>query len=155
MGPYSENGRAASERIEMTKRNTIWVFIVAMASMVVNLGCDTGFGQPCAIPKTEAFRQACEESADPNSEDDENSIMMSSTASCAIRNYAGCSTRVCLVYKGSDPICSELCSADSDCEGSALCRPLLGDTYVEGVTCNPEMGGSSECYCVRKGDVRS
>ena len=139
----------------MKIEHIIWVLLPVASVLVVGTGCDSGFGQPCAIPKTEAFRQACEESANPDPDnDDENSIMMSSSASCAIRNYAGCSTRICLVYKGSDPICSVQCASDSECEGSALCRPLLGGTYVEGVTCNPEMGGTSECYCVRKGDVR-
>ena len=117
--------------------------------------CDTGFGQPCSIPETATFRQACEEEAVSEEEMDDNSIQMSSTASCAIRNFAGCSTRVCLVYKGSDPICSVECTQDSDCEGSALCRPLIGDTstYVDGKDCNPDEGGRGECYCVRKGDV--
>jgi hypothetical protein len=138
----------------MIRKNTFWFLSFVVFITMTSTACDTGFGQPCAIPKTEVFRQACEESANPDEEVDENAIMMSSSSSCAIRNYAGCSTRICLVYKGSSPICSVECSEDSDCEGSALCRPLLGDAYVEGVTCNPEMGGTSECYCVRKGDVR-
>ncbi len=127
------------------------LLILLGVSLVGTLGCDTGFGQPCAIPKTEAFRQACEESANPDMEEDKNEIMMSSTASCAINNYAGCSTRVCLVYKGSAPICSVPCTADNDCEGSALCRPLLGDPQNE--TELAEACASQPCYCVRKGDA--
>ncbi|MBV72305.1 MAG: hypothetical protein CMH52_13355 [Myxococcales bacterium] len=140
--------------VVMTQRFQRWIVFFFTVGIFGIVGCDSGFGEPCAIPKTEAFRQACEDSAGGQDEsEDETSIMMSSTASCAIRNYAGCSTRVCLVYKGSDPICSTTCNADGDCEGSARCRPLIGDEYVDGVTCNPEMGGTNECYCVRKGDV--
>lgn len=133
-------------------RQTLSGLLLA-AGLLLLAGCDSGFGEPCAIPKTEAFRQACEEGAGSETDDDENTVMMSSTASCAIRNYAGCSTRVCLVYKGSSPICSTQCTENSDCEGSAQCRPLIGDVYDDGKTCNPSMGGVSECYCVRKGDI--
>ena len=144
-----------SETLERRSKMTNWTLLLVSLMALLLSACDTGFGQPCSIPETATFRQACVEGVESTEDMDENSIQMSSTASCAIRNFAGCSTRICMVYKGSDPICSMECRKDADCDGSALCRPLIGDTttYIDDETCNPERGGSSECFCVRKGDV--
>ncbi len=83
--------------------------------------------------------------------DGDNVVIMDSQASCAVKNFAGCETRVCLVYRGSNPFCSESCSQSSDCEGSAECRPLIGDTDLDVAICQEQRDA---CYCVRKGDVR-
>lgn len=126
-----------------TRTAALLSFMACFAAAALLAGCDTGFGQPCTLPKTDEFRQACNPAeVDPAAEDED--VQSESRASCAVKNFAGCETRVCLVYRGSSPFCSEPCLADDDCEGSAVCRPLLGDVEcAEGV----------ECYCVRKGDI--
>ncbi len=116
------------------------------------LGCDTGFGQPCELPKTPQIRQACEEGSD--GADAGEGVITESKPSCALKNYAGCETWVCLVYRGSSPFCSEACQTDDDCEGSAICRPILGDSDLDPTACQASGDGfSPECYCVRKGDL--
>ncbi len=125
------------------------------AVAVGTLACETGFGKPCKLPKSPAFREACEQSAanaDPAAEGDgEGEITQESASSCAVKDYAGCETRVCLVYQGSSPFCSETCQEDDDCEGSAKCRSLTGGS---GADCQIVPGAPiPECYCVRKGDV--
>ncbi len=125
---------------------------VASASAVWAAGCSNDFGQPCELPQTEEFRQACSTTAteaEGESSGSGTEIEMESKASCAVKNFAGCATRVCLVYRGSDPFCSEPCVTKADCEGSAECRPILGDT----VTSAENICERTECYCVRKGDV--
>ena len=114
------------------------------------IGCDSGFGQPCVIPKTEAFRRACTTVAN-GEEEGENEIQMDSKATCAVRNFAGCATRICLVYKGSDAFCTESCASDTDCPGSAVCLPVIGDTDQSSEPCAPSETFTPECYCVRKG----
>lgn len=115
-------------------------------------GCDTGFGQPCTLPKTEQFRRACSQA--PGDDAGTSEIERSSKPSCAVSNFAGCETSVCLVYQGSKPFCSETCAEDGDCEGSARCRPLLGDSDLDGAACAPLPNGApAECYCVRSGDL--
>lgn len=117
-------------------------------------GCENSFGEPCTLPKTEQFRRACSPApADDANESDENDIEQSSQASCAIKNFAGCETRICLVYRGSDSYCTEPCESDTDCPGSAVCRPLLGDTDLAENPCVSEDGFPAECYCVRAGDA--
>ena len=120
--------------------------------VLLSVGCDSGFGQPCVIPKTEVFRKACS-TVDNEEIADENEIMMESRASCAVRNFAGCATRICLVYKGSDAFCTETCASDNDCPGSATCLPIIGDSDQASEPCAPTEGYTPECYCVRKGDL--
>ena len=100
------------------------------------IGCDTGFGKPCKLPKSAAFQAACEQTtAAPGADAGaEGEIAQQSAASCAVKDYAGCETRVCLVYQGSDSFCSETCEADDECEGSARCRSLTGGTGNPAVT---------------------
>lgn len=119
-------------------------------------GCDTGFGKPCKLPKSPAFRAACEQTTGATTPDAgvESEIALASAASCAVKEYAGCETRVCLVYQGSSSFCSESCELDDDCEGSARCRSLTGGTGNPAVDCKTVPGQvEPECYCVRKGDL--
>lgn len=123
-------------------------------------GCaDTGFGQPCTLPKVDEIRRACEEGdAPPVSDPDQ--PQFSTKPSCAVRNFAGCETLVCLVYRGSDPFCSESCTceagkckgpgADTTCEENAPCLPLIGDIDQDPDLCASDEG---DCYCVRKADA--
>jgi hypothetical protein len=122
---------------------------------VGTLACETGFGKPCKLPKSPAFREACEQSAGSatpeGGEETEGETTQESASSCAVKDYAGCETRVCLVYQGSSPFCSESCETDDDCEGSAKCRSLTGGSAAD---CKVVPGAPiPECYCVRKGDV--
>jgi hypothetical protein len=120
-------------------------------------GCETGFGKPCKLPKSPAFRAACEQTASGGGADagTDESIAQRSEASCAVKDYAGCETRVCLVYQGSRSYCSEECETDDDCEGSARCRSITGGTGNPEEDCKTVPGGvPPECYCVRKGDLK-
>ncbi len=122
---------------------TLGVVLAALST-----GCDTSFGQPCTLPKTEEFRRACNPApVDDDADAGLNEVQTESKASCAVKNYAGCETRVCLVYRGSSPFCSEPCTTNSDCE-SNLCRPLLGDPTLAG----EDICQNTECYCIREGD---
>lgn len=116
--------------------------------------CDTGFGQPCDLPESPQIRAACEESPAGDDAGAGNDIVTESKPSCAIKPFAGCETRICLVYRGSDPFCSVECKEDADCEGGAVCRPILGDS--DGAAGNPCVddgsGFTPDCYCVRGGD---
>ena len=133
----------------MTRHTLLLVIFLSFGAS----SCDTGFGQPCKLPETADFRRACM-TVEAEEADDENAVIMESQASCAVKNFAGCETRICLVYRGSNPFCSERCSQDADCEGSAECRPLIGETDLDASACEPQGSFIPECYCVRKGDVR-
>lgn len=123
--------------------------LVALAAGSGLVGCETDFGQPCELPQTKEFRQACDAvPAEPNESSAENQPQVESKASCAVRNFAGCATRVCLVYRGSEPFCSEPCVTANDCPGGSVCRPIIGDQSVAGNICE-----QTECYCVRNGDL--
>ena len=130
-----------------------FVILLAIGALGAALGCDSGFGQPCAIPQTESFRRACNVQATGEEEAAENEIQMESYATCAVRNFAGCATRICLVYKGSDAFCTEQCSSDTDCPGDAVCLPLIGDVDQMSSPCTPTEAFTPECYCVRSGAV--
>ena len=112
------------------------------------VGCSTGFGEPCDVPRAESFQNACFNSGNLNEEESMSSedLEQSAVASCAIQNFAGCSTRICLIYRGSDAFCSERCITDSECEGSAVCGPMIGERKSDG-TC------AGECYCIRQADL--
>lgn len=139
------------------RATTTLAALLISALGLVSSGCETTFGEPCTLPKTEQFRRACSPvpaEDDGEANDGENAVVQESQASCAIKNFAGCETRICLVYRGSSSYCSEACTADSDCPGSAVCRPMLGDTDLEGNPCEPSDDGfPTECYCVRAGDA--
>ena len=120
-------------------------------------GCDSGFGEPCEVPKTSKFEKACGTVANRAPSNDD-AVRMTSRASCAIKNFAGCSTRVCMVYRGSTPYCTTNCASSADCEGSAVCRPLVGEAVTEEDVireCDPSGAFATECYCVREGDAVS
>ncbi|MBU0554083.1 hypothetical protein KKF91_19835 [Myxococcota bacterium] len=123
-------------------------------SLFLLAGCDTGFGQPCSLPQTEEFRQACQAGEAQDTEDG-GAIQQESLPSCAVKNFAGCETRVCLVYRGSESFCSEPCTSKADCEGSAECRPLIGDVDQSSEEALKALctDGFTECYCVRASDL--
>ncbi len=131
--------------------------------LLAQSGCSTGFGEPCTIPQTPQFRQACNTISDDVGETG-SAIEMESRASCALENFAGCETRVCLVYRGSSPFCSLRCQNNGGCEGGAVCAPLLGN--VDRSCCDPAVrndpamaetcAGFLEgvaCYCIRESDI--
>lgn len=131
-------------------------WVVAGFGFFGGTGCDTGFGQPCELPSSPEIRTACEE-GEPSVDAGmgNNEVVTESKPSCALKEYAGCETRICLVYRGSSPFCSVKCDNDADCEGGAVCRPLLGDAdEAGGDPCAPDDSGfNPECYCVRGGDA--
>lgn len=137
------------------RSSTILSLLLLPAFGLLASGCENSFGQPCTLPKTEQFRRACSAtvSEEPAEEAGETDVQMESQASCAIKNFAGCDTFICLVYRGSESYCSQACQTDDDCPGSALCRPLLGDTDLDETPCVSEDGFPTECYCVRAGDI--
>ncbi|MEE2789081.1 MAG: hypothetical protein VX589_17225 [Myxococcota bacterium] len=119
-------------------------------------GCDSGFGEPCEVPKTARFEKACGTVSNPQPTDDF-SVRMTSRASCAVKNFAGCSTRVCMVYRGNGPYCTTPCKSSDECEGSAKCRPIVGEAVTPEqvqAECDPENNDfAAECYCVRESDT--
>jgi hypothetical protein len=135
----------------------IRLLIMAIFFVFGTAGCSTGFGEPCEVPQTVEFRRAC---TTFQGEDDGtgSAVQMQSSASCALENFAGCETRVCLVYRGSSPFCSLRCESDGSCEGSGRCVPLLAN--VERDCCDPAVranqarcaGFLGQCYCVREVD---
>jgi hypothetical protein len=126
-----------------------WRLALAAAPMLLALGgCETGFGEPCELPQTEEFRSACKPPEVGEEQDDNGGVVSQVKSSCAIKKFAGCATRICLVYRDSSPFCSEQCVGDSDCEGDAVCRPLIGDDPPSAELCR-----GVECYCVRQGDL--
>ncbi|MCA9539865.1 MAG: hypothetical protein KC620_13300 [Myxococcales bacterium] len=129
------------------------IALLLVAAGGVLSGCENTFGEPCTLPTSEEFRRACDPAASEEESDDENRVRMDSKASCAVKNFAGCETRICLVYRGSDSYCSERCEADEDCQGSAVCRPLIGDKDLEPDICTPSGNFIPECYCVKSGDA--
>lgn len=137
-----------------------WIFtsssVVAGLGLLGGMGCDTGFGQPCELPSTPEIRTACEE-GEPTADAGmgNNEVVTESKPSCALKDFAGCETRICLVYRGSSAFCSTKCDTDADCEDGVVCRPLLGDAdQAGGDPCAPDGSGfNPECYCIRGGDA--
>lgn len=116
------------------------------------VGCeDTGFGQPCDFPKAPKIQQACKGTSATGEEGGTN-VVTQSKPSCAVTEFAACETNICLIYRGSSAFCSVACEADSDCDGKAACRPLLGDKELDPSACQGD-DAFSECYCVREGDL--
>ena len=122
--------------------------------------CDTGFGQPCELPNTEALSAACKAPpAPPPEEGQADTTTQEYKVTCAVDNYPTCSTMSCLQYRGSAAYCSLRCLSNSDCEESGLCCPLFGECGVSGY--NPEALMSAEagtcangpCYCIRQSDL--
>ena len=114
---------------------------------LIFLGCSTGFGEQCDVPRAESFQNACfTPTGEDGAEASGSNLEQEAVSSCAIQNYAGCSTRICLIFRGSDAFCSERCVSDGDCEGSAVCAPMIGERQQDG-TC------SGECYCIRQADL--
>lgn len=128
-------------------------------------GCDTGFGQSCTLPEGDAIQQAC--SAPQVEDGSEGSTTQTASATCALDNFPGCDTFLCLKYRGANPYCSLRCQTSAEC-GGGVCCPLVGD-------CRANTGGSSmsnmadpammsmpstdpcvngaDCYCIRKSDL--
>ena len=123
---------------------SVCVSMLLFALFLLQLGCETGFGEPCTIPQTPSFQSACSPPAAVERDGGVGSEV-NNKASCAITNYVACETRVCLVYRNSDPFCSMDCQSDGDCEGSGKCCPLFGE-------CDVSACADSACYCVRQQD---
>ena len=59
---------------------------------------------------------------------------------CAVQNYAGCETRLCLVLeRDGTGVCSHACSVDAPCAAALSCETPLGQACE---------AGAPECYCV-------
>jgi hypothetical protein len=122
--------------------------LVAAAALLLSTGCETGFGDPCDLPKSDEIQAACNP-VETDDGDGEEGLEQESASSCAINDFPQCTTRVCLVYRGSSSFCSEPCTTDGGCEGSAKCRPLLGDLAPN--ICQQTQCELQECYCVKAG----
>jgi len=142
--------------------HTLYVVLTLMLSAVLLSGCDTGFGQRCTLPKGDAIQQAC--SAPQVEEGNEGSTTQSASATCALDNFPGCDTFLCLKYRGANPYCSLRCQTSAEC-GGGVCCPLVGDcranTGGAGMSTDPMMSMASvdpctngaDCYCIRKSDL--
>ena len=134
-------------------------------------GCDTGFGEPCTLPEVDAIQEACSAPSVANS--DENGTSQSASATCALDNFPGCQTFLCLKYRGAQPYCSLKCQTSNECSGGVCC-PLLGDCrgnsggnnngandmisdpaqQMSVEPSDPCADGSAECYCIRQVDLQ-
>ena len=124
--------------------------------------CDTGFGEPCTLPEGDAIEQAC--SSPTVEQGEENGTTQSASATCALDNFPGCSTFLCLKYRGANPYCSLKCAADSECDGGKCC-PLVGDCQNTASNANMSVDPNTmmsavgndcvngDCYCIRQGDL--
>ena len=128
-------------------------------------GCDTGFGEPCTFPEVDSIQEACSAPAVENN--DENGTSQSASATCALDNFPGCQTFLCLKYRGAQPYCSLKCENSSQCSGGVCC-PRLGDCRANssggGESSDPSQqmsvessdpcaDGQEECYCIRQIDL--
>ena len=93
------------------------VLLILMSLLILN-ACDTGFGEPCTLPAGDAIQEAC--SSPAVEEVSETGTSQSASATCALDNFPGCSTFLCLKYRGSNPYCSMRCQTNSDCGGGVL-----------------------------------
>lgn len=141
---------------------TVYFFLLIGLISIPLSGCDTGFGEPCTFPKGDAIEQAC--SAPSVADGDESGATQASSATCALDNFPGCETFLCLKYRGSKPYCSLRCQDDSVCDGG-FCCPLFGDCNTVQASV-PEANMSQapaanscatgdECYCIRNADLGS
>lgn len=138
-------GIIESDEVQLI-RGVSFVRLLVLLSLSF-FGCSTGFGEKCDVPRAESFQNACFTPAeDESTEESGSNLEQEAVSSCAIQNYAGCSTRICLIFRGSDAFCSERCVSDGDCEGSAVCAPMIGERQQDG-TC------TGECYCIRQADL--
>lgn len=126
------------------------LLFLASATWVLTTACDTGFGQSCTLPKSDEFREACSQSSRAGADAGSEEITQSSAASCAVDNFAGCETRVCLVYRDHSPFCSLQCGNDDDCPDSAICMPLVGSSPSD---CGNPDKPLARCYCVKESMV--
>ena len=116
---------ACSPAFECLEQDGRWSCVSADAEVVP----EGAFGQPCELPESPQIQAAC---GGPE-------------ASCALKAFAGCDDRVCLVYQGSPPFCSVDCDSDMDCDADARCMDLFPEA-----PCGPDDGSGfgPECFCV-------
>lgn len=140
--------------------NVITFILLSLSLLTLN-ACDTGFGEPCTLPSGDAIQEAC--SSPAVEEGTETGTSQSASATCALDNFPGCSTFLCLKYRGSNPYCSLRCQSSSEC-GGGVCCPLVGDCFANqsaSMSLDPStmMSGANDqcvngdCYCIRSGDL--
>ena len=150
-----------------TSSKKLCLLLVGLLSLALHHGCDTGFGQSCKLPEGDIIQEVC--SAPQVQEGDNTSTMQSANATCALDNFPGCDTFLCLKYRGGNPYCSMRCTTSADC-GDGVCCPLVGDCRgntggAAQMSVDPSMApqaamsqdacanGTDDCYCIRKGDL--
>jgi hypothetical protein len=140
--------------------------LVSILSLLCFNACDTGFGEPCTLPNGDAIQEAC--SSPPVEQGDENGTTQSASATCALDNFPGCSTFLCLKYRGANPYCSLRCQSSGECDGGVCC-PLVGDCRASqaggvnnmsvdpnammSMSSNDQCANAGDCYCIRSGDL--
>ena len=147
----------------LKQRKRLKLIIASVLYIFCFNACDTGFGEPCTLPKGDAVQQSC--SSPPVEQGDENGTTQSASATCALDNFPGCSTFLCLKYRGASPYCSMRCESSAECDGGVCC-PLLGDCQGnqggENMSVDPNTMMSmpnngqcvgEDCYCIRSGDL--
>ena len=147
------------------------MLLLMIISCALLASCDTGFGQKCTLPEGDAIQQAC--SAPQVEEGNEGSTTQTASATCALDNFPGCQTFLCLKYRGAQPYCSLKCQTSNECSGGVCC-PLLGDCrgnsggnnngandmisdpaqQMSVEPSDPCADGSAECYCIRQVDLQ-
>lgn len=160
--PTSPKTSTLRTKVSQGSVRLLCIMIMGLSSLTLQSGCDTGFGQSCKLPEGDVIQQVC--SAPQVQEGDEGNTMQSANATCALDNFPGCDTFLCLKYRGGNPYCSLRCNTSADC-GDGICCPLVGD-------CRGNTGGDAmlmsmdpqasatqntcandDCYCIRKSDL--
>ena len=140
------------------------VLTLFLLSFLAFSACDTGFGEPCSLPAGDAIQEAC--SSPEVEEGTESGTSQFASATCALDNFPGCSTFLCLKYRGSNPYCSLRCQSSAEC-GGGVCCPLVGDcranqaSVANNMSVEPSAMMSApndqcvngDCYCIRSGDL--
>jgi hypothetical protein len=91
-------------------RSTLRILLPSTLLGLALAACTDDFGEPCDMPNTPEFNALC--ASDPERGTD---------ATCVFSNSAQCSSRVCARFQGSTDFCSDFCTTDEECPGTAVC----------------------------------
>ena len=91
-------------------------FLIVLSGWLA--ACADDFGTPCNFPDAPEIQQFCATTTDERGNE--------STSTCLDPINPDCSTRLCVVFQGSDAFCSQRCSSDGGCPGGSRCEFPLG-----------------------------
>jgi hypothetical protein len=80
--------------------------------------CASDFGEACDFPEADEIEDSCY----PVTGED--------TSFCVYTQSETCDSRQCGAYLGSDSFCTEECTEDAQCSGSAFCQTISGSSIT-------------------------